>query len=73
MPSAVPKTEPRGSPPRLANRLVGPVLTCLSPMPLQHGIWTVASKRFSAVEEDEGILDFCRVKHLEKLQEENTW
>lgn len=28
---------------------------------------------FSSVEEDEGILDFCRVKHLEKLQEESTW
>lgn len=23
--------------------------------------------------EDEGILNFCRVKHLEKFQEENTW
>lgn len=73
MQSAVPKTEPRGSPPRLADRLVGPVLTCLSPVLLQHGIWTVARKCFNSVEEDEGILDFCRVKHLKKLQDKTTW
>lgn len=25
------------------------------------------------MEEDEGILDFCRIKHLAELQEESTW
>lgn len=32
----------------------------------------MARECFSSVEEDEGNLDFCRVKHLEKLEEEST-
>jgi len=39
----------------------------------RHGIWSAARKFFSSLQEDEDVLDFCRVKHLEKLQEESTW
>lgn len=43
------------------------MLTCLSLAPLPHNVWTMAR---SCMEEDEGTLDICKVKHLEKLQVE---
>lgn len=55
---------------RQADPLPEPVLTCFSLAALLHHVWTAAR---SSMGEDGGILDFCRVKHLERLQEKSTW
>lgn len=44
-----------------------PMLTRFSLAPLPHNVWTMAR---SCMEEAEGTLDICKVKHLEKLQVE---
>lgn len=47
--------------------LTEPTLTCFPLAALPHNVWTMAR---SCMEEDEGTLDFCDVKHLEKLEVE---